>query len=125
SITCGYPLDVQLDLRDDVEAEFDVPVLTVCNKADLSRDVEADRYMSATEGEGLDGVWPCPLDEGIFHALGDSIALVVIHVSVDVFITVNQYFTFAGMQLLSATVSFLGFLFLFAGVYRVWTVVYT
>ncbi|MFB6294589.1 MAG: hypothetical protein ABEI97_02420 [Candidatus Nanohaloarchaea archaeon] len=53
-----------------------------------------------------------------------GIALVVIHVSIDVFITVNQYFSFAGMQLLSATVSFLGFLFLFAGVHRVWTVVY-
>ncbi len=53
-----------------------------------------------------------------------GIAFVVIHASVDVFITVNQYFAFTGMQLLSATVLFLGFVFLFAGVYRVWTVVY-
>jgi nucleolar GTP-binding protein len=53
---CGYPLDVQLELRDDVEATFDVPVLTVCNKADRSRDVEADHYMSITEDENVDAV---------------------------------------------------------------------
>jgi len=56
SITCGYPLDVQLELRDDLEAAFDVPVLTVCNKADLSRDVAADHYVSVAEEEGLDEV---------------------------------------------------------------------
>ncbi|ELZ26837.1 GTP-binding protein [Halosimplex carlsbadense 2-9-1] len=53
---CGYPLDTQLALRDDLEARFDVPVLTVCNKADRSRDVEADLYMSVTEDENVDGV---------------------------------------------------------------------
>jgi nucleolar GTP-binding protein len=53
---CGYPLDVQRELRDDIEATFDVPVLTVCNKADRSREVEADHYMSITEGENVDGV---------------------------------------------------------------------
>ncbi len=53
---CGYPIDVQLDLRDDVAARFDVPVLTVCNKADRSRDVEADHYMSVTERENVEGV---------------------------------------------------------------------
>jgi len=53
---CGYPLEVQLALRDALEGEFDVPVLTVCNKADRSRDVEADHYMSVTEGENVDGV---------------------------------------------------------------------
>jgi nucleolar GTP-binding protein len=56
SITCGYPLDVQLELRDDLESQFDVPVITVCNKADLSRDVEADHYMSVSEGENAAGV---------------------------------------------------------------------
>ena len=56
SETCGYPLDAQLQLRDDVRDRFDVPVLTVANKADRSRDVEADHYMSVTEGEGLDAV---------------------------------------------------------------------
>ncbi|KZN24557.1 GTP-binding protein [Haladaptatus sp. R4] len=54
SAYCGYPLDAQLELRDSVEAEFgDVPVLTVCNKADLSTDVEADMYMSIEEDDNV------------------------------------------------------------------------
>ncbi|WP_049894233.1 NOG1 family protein [Halogranum rubrum] len=56
---CGYPLDAQLELRDAVEARFserDIPVLTICNKSDRSRDVDADAYMSVTEGENVDGV---------------------------------------------------------------------
>jgi nucleolar GTP-binding protein len=56
---CGYPLDVQLELRDAVERRFatrDVPVLTVCNKSDRSRDVDADEYMSVTAGENVEGV---------------------------------------------------------------------
>jgi len=53
---CGYPLEVQIALRDDLEARFDVPVLTVCNKSDRSRDVEADHYMSVTENENVQGV---------------------------------------------------------------------
>jgi len=54
---CGYPLADQLVLRDSVAEQFpDVPVLTVCNKADRSTDVDADLYMSITEGENVDGV---------------------------------------------------------------------
>ena len=56
---CGYPLEAQLELRDAVEkrfAERDIPVLTICNKSDRSRDVDADAYMSVTEGENVDGV---------------------------------------------------------------------
>ncbi|MEA1931515.1 MAG: GTPase [Euryarchaeota archaeon] len=56
---CGYPLDVQLELRDSVEARFaerDIPVLTICNKSDRSTDVEADAYMSVTNDEGVDEV---------------------------------------------------------------------
>jgi nucleolar GTP-binding protein len=56
---CGYPIDVQLELRDAVKRRFasrDVPVLTVCNKSDESTDVEADEYMSVTEEENVDGV---------------------------------------------------------------------
>ena len=56
---CGYPIDAQLQLRDAVEERFakvDVPVLTVCNKSDRSRDVEADAYMSVTENEGVEEV---------------------------------------------------------------------
>jgi len=51
---CGYPLDAQLELRNELRERFDVPVITVCNKADRSRDVEADAYMSVTESEGVD-----------------------------------------------------------------------
>lgn len=51
---CGYPLADQLELRDEVRDRFDVPVLTVCNKADRSTDVDADVYMSVTEGENVD-----------------------------------------------------------------------
>ncbi|WP_435196114.1 NOG1 family protein [Natronomonas sp. EA1] len=51
---CGYPLADQLELRDEVVEKFDVPVLTVCNKSDVSRDVEADHYMSVETGEGVD-----------------------------------------------------------------------
>ncbi|ESP89209.1 NOG1 family protein [Candidatus Halobonum tyrrellensis] len=53
---CGYPLDAQLALRDSVVAEFDVPVLTVCNKSDRSREVEADAYMSVTDDDNVEGV---------------------------------------------------------------------
>ncbi len=53
---CGYPVDVQLELRDALAEEFDVPLLTVCNKSDRSRDVEADHYVSVTEGEGVETV---------------------------------------------------------------------
>jgi nucleolar GTP-binding protein len=57
SEACGYPLDYQLSLRDTLAAEFDaVPVVTVCNKSDRSRDVTADHYMSVTDGEGTDAV---------------------------------------------------------------------
>ena len=54
SAYCGYPLDQQLELRDAVAERFaDVAVLTVCNKADLSTDVDADYYMSV-EHDGIE-----------------------------------------------------------------------
>lgn len=53
---CGYPLEDQLALRNSLDERFDVPVVTVCNKADLSRDVEADYYMSVETGENLETV---------------------------------------------------------------------
>jgi nucleolar GTP-binding protein len=48
SETCGYQLDAQLALRDAIAERFAVPVLTVCNKADLSTAIEADAYVSVT-----------------------------------------------------------------------------
>ncbi len=62
SESCGYPLDAQLALRDDLAERFDAPLLTVCNKADESRDVEADHYMSVTENENVDGVLDAAID---------------------------------------------------------------
>jgi nucleolar GTP-binding protein len=54
---CGYPLDDQLELRDVLAERFgDVPVLTVCNKSDLSIEVDADAYMSVENGENVDEV---------------------------------------------------------------------
>ncbi|WP_134668836.1 NOG1 family protein [Halorussus marinus] len=52
---CGYPLDAQLELRDALAEQFgDVPVLTVCNKSDLSTGVEADAYMSVETGDNVE-----------------------------------------------------------------------
>lgn len=57
SETCGYPLEDQLALRDQLAETFvDVPALTVGNKADLSTDVAADQFMSVAESEGLEAV---------------------------------------------------------------------
>jgi len=62
---CGYPLSAQLALRDAVAARFrerDAPVLTVNNKCDRSRDVDADHQMSVETGEGVDGVLDAAVD---------------------------------------------------------------
>jgi nucleolar GTP-binding protein len=54
---CGYPLDAQLELRDALAERFeDIPVITICNKSDLSTDVEADAYMSIENDENVDEV---------------------------------------------------------------------
>jgi nucleolar GTP-binding protein len=53
---CGYPLERQLALLAELESSFDVPVLSVCNKADRSRGVEADHYMSVETGENVEAV---------------------------------------------------------------------
>ncbi|MFC7214327.1 NOG1 family protein [Saliphagus sp. GCM10025334] len=60
---CGYPLADQLELRDAIADQFaDLPVFTVCNKADRSRDVEADFYMSVETGENVDAVLEAAVD---------------------------------------------------------------
>lgn len=53
SEACGYPLDQQLALRDRVCERFSVPVLTVCTKADRSREIDADHYLSVEDEEGV------------------------------------------------------------------------
>ena len=59
---CGYPLEDQLELLADVESTFDAPVLVVCNKADRSRDVDADHYMSVETGEGVEEALDAVID---------------------------------------------------------------
>jgi nucleolar GTP-binding protein len=51
---CGYPLDDQLALRDAVRERFGVPVLTVCAKADRSRAIDADHYLSVEHDDGIE-----------------------------------------------------------------------
>ncbi|WP_122090328.1 NOG1 family protein [Halalkalicoccus subterraneus] len=65
SAACGYPLEAQLALRDEITSTFDVPVYTVCSKADRSRDIEADFYLSVEEGEGIE-----ELLDGAIEAVG-------------------------------------------------------
>lgn len=62
SEACGYPLADQLALRDGVRDRFDVPALTVCAKADRSRDLEADHYLSVTEEEGVEELVDAAVD---------------------------------------------------------------
>ncbi len=59
---CGYPLGRQRELLAEIEAQFDVPVLSVCNKADRSRDAEADHYMSVETGENVEDVLSAAVD---------------------------------------------------------------
>jgi nucleolar GTP-binding protein len=65
SEACGYPLSAQLALRDAVARRFrerDVPVLTVNNKSDRSRDADADHQMSVETDEGVDAVLDAAVD---------------------------------------------------------------
>jgi nucleolar GTP-binding protein len=58
---CGYPLDVQRALRDDIEDRFEVPVVTAYNKMDRFDGEQADlddgeHFMSVVEGDNVDAV---------------------------------------------------------------------
>jgi nucleolar GTP-binding protein len=50
---CGYPMDVQLRLPDEVKGMVSVPVIVTANKSDI---VAADGYlaMSTADGSGID-----------------------------------------------------------------------
>ena len=52
---CGYPMNVQIHLRDEVKGMVDVPMIVVANKSDL---VAGEGYMtmSTQTGEGVDAV---------------------------------------------------------------------
>jgi nucleolar GTP-binding protein len=68
SASCGYPLDAQLRLRDELAARFDAPVLTVRNKIDRTDETEAgegidaDAAMSVETGEGMQQALDAALD---------------------------------------------------------------
>jgi len=64
---CGYPLDVQRALRDDIEGRFDVPVVTVYNKMDRYEGEQAtlddgEHSMSVVEGDNVDTVLDAMID---------------------------------------------------------------
>ena len=64
---CGYPLDVQLELREEVRALFDesIPLITVANKHDRFDAISAeavDATMSITEDENVDRVLDTVVD---------------------------------------------------------------
>ncbi|MDY6776598.1 MAG: hypothetical protein SVQ76_00670 [Candidatus Nanohaloarchaea archaeon] len=54
-----------------------------------------------------------------------GLSLVVVRFAIDVFVMVNTYLQFTGIRLIAAVTSIFGFGFLFAGIYRVWEVVYS
>ncbi len=56
---CGYPLELQHALRDAIEAQFDVPVLSVYNKldrldAEAREELAGEQVMSVETGEGVE-----------------------------------------------------------------------
>ncbi len=57
SETCGYTLEKQMHLLEEIKKEFAVPMLVVANKIDISATVEgADMSMSTLTGEGVQEV---------------------------------------------------------------------
>ena len=68
---CGYPLDVQLELREEVCDRFDAsaPVITVANKHDRfdAIDTDVDATMSVTEDENVDAVLELAVDAAAYE----------------------------------------------------------
>jgi nucleolar GTP-binding protein len=57
SETCGYTLEKQMHLLEEIKKEFGVPMLVVANKTDISAPVEnVDMSMSTLTGEGVEAV---------------------------------------------------------------------
>lgn len=55
SETCGYTLEVQQALRDDLDEQFDADIITVGSKADLSTATPAEYYISITDNDAMAG----------------------------------------------------------------------
>ena len=77
SETCGYPLADQQTLKAEIEDTVDAPMLVVCNKADLSRGVPADHYMTipSETDTGVEGETPEAVLEAAIDALDVEIEL--------------------------------------------------
>lgn len=57
SETCGYTLDRQMHLLEEIRKEFGIPMIVVANKLDISKnDSGADTSMSTLTGEGVEAV---------------------------------------------------------------------
>jgi len=51
---CGYPLDVQLKLLDDIKKTFNIPVIEVENKSDVLKTDSDSLKISALTGDGIE-----------------------------------------------------------------------
>ncbi len=56
SETCGYTLEKQMHLLEEVKKEFNIPIVIVANKADITPSTDADMSMSTLTGDGVDAV---------------------------------------------------------------------
>lgn len=56
SETCGYSLDKQMHLLEEIKNRFTVPFLIVANKMDISITEIGDMSMSTLSGDGVDAV---------------------------------------------------------------------
>ncbi|NMB78463.1 MAG: GTP-binding protein [Methanomicrobiales archaeon] len=59
---CGYPMEVQLSLLEEVKGMVSVPVLVVANKSDLTT-AEGYTTMSTQSGDGVDAVLTSVLEQ--------------------------------------------------------------
>lgn len=56
SETCGYSLDKQMHLLEEIKKEFGIPMIVAANKTDISPFEGADMSMSTLTGDGVDAV---------------------------------------------------------------------
>lgn len=57
SETCGYTLEKQMHLLEEIKNEFGIPMIVAANKTDISKTTEkADMSMSTLTGDGVDAV---------------------------------------------------------------------
>ncbi|MDO8724766.1 MAG: NOG1 family protein [Candidatus Methanoperedens sp.] len=63
SETCGYTLDKQMHLLEEIKKEFGIPMIVAANKTDILKNSEkADMSMSTLTGDGVEAVLDRLLD---------------------------------------------------------------